>query len=65
MDSSSSDEPFKYAPNRLGIALITAGLIGLVLSVYAIYVIGHWQGIWVYIAIFAFFSLASPVCILC
>ena len=55
MDCSSSDEPIKYAPNRLGIALIAAGLIGLVLSVYAFYVIGHWQGIWVYIAIFAFF----------
>ena len=65
MDSSSSDEPIKYAPNRLGIALIAAGLFGLVLSVYAFYVIGHWQGIWVYIAIFAFFSPASPVCILC
>ena len=37
MDSSSSDEPIKYAPNRLGIALIAAGVIGLVLSVYAIY----------------------------
>ena len=49
MDSSSSDEPIKYAPNRLGIALIAAGLIGLVLSVYAIYGMGHWQGIWVYI----------------
>ena len=24
MDSSSSDEPIKYAPNRLGIALIAA-----------------------------------------
>jgi hypothetical protein len=55
MDSSSSDEPIKYAPNRLGIALIAAGMIGLVLSVYAIYAMGHWQGIWVYIAIFAFF----------
>ena len=55
MDSSSSDEPIKFAPNRLGIALIAAGLIGLVLSVYAIYAMGHWQGIWVYIAIFAFF----------
>jgi hypothetical protein len=62
---SSSDEPIKYAPNRLGIALIAAGVIGLVLSVYAIYAMGQWQGIWVYIAIFAFFSLASPVCILC
>ena len=49
MDSSSSDEPIKYAPNRLGIALIAAGLISLVLSVYAIYAMGHWQGIWVYI----------------
>ena len=65
MDSSSSDEPIKYAPNRLGIALIVAGVIGLVLSVYAIYAMGHWQGIWVYIAIFAFFSPASPVYILC
>ena len=55
MDSSSSDEPIKYAPNRLGIALIAAGMIGLVLSVYAIYAMGHWQWIWVYIAIFAFF----------
>ena len=55
MDSSSSDEPIKYAPNRLGIALIVAGVIGLVLSVYAIYAMGHWQWIWVYIAIFAFF----------
>lgn len=55
MDSSSSDEPIKYAPNRLGIALIAAGMIGLVLSVYAIYAMGYWQGIWVYIAIFAFF----------
>ena len=55
MDSSSSDEPIKYAPNRLGIALIAAGVIGLVLSVYAIYTMGQWQGIWVYIAIFAFF----------
>ena len=55
MDSSSSDEPIKYAPNRLGIALIAAGVIGLVLSVYAIYAMGQWQGIWVYIAIFAFF----------
>jgi len=36
MDTSSSDELIKYAPNRLGIALIAAGLIGLVLSVYAI-----------------------------
>ena len=41
MDSFSSDEPIKYAPNRLGIALIAAGLIGLVLSVYAIYAMGH------------------------
>lgn len=66
MDSSSSDEPIKYAPNRLGIALIAAGMIGLVLSVYAIYAMGHWQGIWVYIAIFAFFfSPASLACILC
>ena len=64
MDSSSSDEPIKYAPNRLGIALIAAGLIGLVLSVYAIYAMGHWQGIWVYIAIFAFFSPVLLVCIL-
>ena len=55
MDSSSSDEPIKYAPNWLGIALIAAGMIGLVLSVYAIYAMGYWQGIWVYIAIFAFF----------
>ena len=55
MDSSSSDEPIKYAPNRLGITLIAADLIGLVLSVYAVYAMGHWQGIWVYIAIFAFF----------
>ena len=55
MDSSSWDETIKYAPNRLGIALIAAGMIGLVLSVYAIYAMGHWQGIWVYIAIFAFF----------
>jgi hypothetical protein len=47
MDSSSSDEPIKYAPNRLGIALIAAGVIGLVLSVYAIYAMGQWQGIWV------------------
>ena len=46
MDSSSSDEPIKYAPNRLGIALIAAGMIGLVLSVYAIYAMGNWQGIW-------------------
>ena len=53
MDSSSSDEPIKYAPNRLGIALIAAGVIGLVLSVYAIYAMGHWQGIWGHIAIFA------------
>jgi hypothetical protein len=53
MDSSSSDEPIKYAPNRLGIALIVAGVIGLVLSVFAIYAMGDWQGIWVYIAIFA------------
>ena len=30
MDSSSSDEPIKYAPNRLGITLIVAGVIGLV-----------------------------------
>ena len=65
MDSSSSDEPIKYAPNRLGIALNAAGLIGLVLSEYAIYVMGHWQGIWVYIAILAFFSPALPVCIPC
>lgn len=64
MDSSSSDEPIKYAPNRLGIALIAAGLIGLVLSVYAIYAMGYWQGIWVYIAIFVFFSLVLLVCIL-
>ena len=64
MDSSSSDEPIKYAPNRLGIALIAAGVIGLVLSVYAIYAMGHWQGIWVYIAIFAFFSPVLLVCIL-
>ena len=55
MDSSSWDETIKYAPNRLGIALIAAGMIGLVLSVYAIYAMGYWQGIWVYIAIFAFF----------
>jgi hypothetical protein len=47
MDSSSSDEPIKYAPNRLGIALIAGGLVGLVLSVYEIYPMGHWQGIWV------------------
>jgi hypothetical protein len=65
MDSSASGEPIKYAPNRLGIALIAAGVIGLVLYVYAIYAMGHWQEIWVYIAIFAFFSPASPVCILC
>ena len=64
MDSSSSDEPIKYAPNRLGIALIAAGVIGLVLSVYAIYAMGHWQGIWVYIVIFVFFSLVLLVCIL-
>ena len=64
MDSTSSDEPIKYAPNRLGIALIAAGLIGLVLSVYAIYAMGYWQGIWVYIAIFVFFSLVLLVCIL-
>ena len=64
MESSSSDEPIKYAPSLLGIALIAAGLIGLVLSVYAIYALGHWQVIWVYIAIFAFFSPALPVCIL-
>jgi hypothetical protein len=63
MDSSSSDEPIKYAPNRLGIALIAAGLIGLVLSVYAIYAMGYWQGIWVYIAIFMFFLLVLLVCI--
>jgi hypothetical protein len=62
MDCSSSDEPIKYAPNRLGIALIAAGLIGLVLSVYAFYVMGHWQGIWVYIAIFAFF-FTSIACV--
>jgi hypothetical protein len=63
MDSSSSDEPIKYALNRLGISLIAAGLIGLVLSIYAIYAMRYWQGIWVCIAIFAFFSPASPVCI--
>ena len=62
MDSSSSDEPIKYAPNRLAVALIAAGLIGLVLSVYAIYAMGHWQGIWVYIAIFAFF-FTSIACV--
>ena len=64
MDSSSSDEPIKYAPNRLGIALIAAGVIGLVLSVYAIYAMGHWQGIWVYIAIFAFFH-QNRLCTFC
>ena len=62
MDSASSDEPIKYAPNRLGIALIAAGLIGLVLSVYAIYAMGYWQGIWVYIAIFVFF-FTSIACV--
>jgi hypothetical protein len=61
MDSSSSDEPIKYAPNRLGIALIAAGVIGLVLSVYAIYAMGQWQGIWVYIAIFVFFTSIACV----
>ena len=65
MDSSSSDEPIKYAPNRLGIALIAAGLIGLVLSVYAIYAMGHWQGIWVYIAIYAFFFHQHCLCAFC
>jgi len=64
MDSSSSDEPIKYAPNRLGIALIPAGVIGLVLSVYAIYAIGHWQGGWAYIAIFVFF-LQHCLCAFC
>ena len=62
MDSSSSDEPIKYAPNRLGIALTATGVIGLVLSVYAIYATGQWQGIWVYIAIFAFF-FTSIACV--
>ena len=47
MDSFSSGEQIECAPNRLGIALIAAGLIGLVLSVYAIYALGHWQGIWI------------------
>jgi hypothetical protein len=66
MDSTSSDEPIKYAPNRLGVALIAVGVIGLILSVYAIYAMGHWQGIWIYIAIFAFFfSAALPVFIRC
>ena len=62
MDSSASGEPIKYAPNRLGIALIAAGVIGLVLYVYAIYAMGHWQEIWVYIAIFAFF-FTSIACV--
>ena len=44
-----------------GIALIVAGVIGLVLSVYAIHAMGHWQGIWVYIAIFAFFTSIACV----
>ena len=62
MDSTSSDEPIKYAQNRLGVALIAAGVIGLILSVYAIYAMGHWQGIWIYIAIFAFFFQQHCLC---
>ena len=62
MDSSSSDEPIKYAPNRLGVALIASVVIGLVLSIYAIYAMGHWQEIWIYIAILAFF-FSSIACV--
>ena len=65
MDSTSSDEPIKYAPNRLGIILIAVGLIGLVLSVYVIYAMGHLQGLWVYIAIFSFFFHQYRLCAFC
>lgn len=55
MQSFFPDISHKHASNRIGYLLIIAGLVGLIMSAVAIYAIGDWQGIWVYVAIFAFF----------